>query len=66
MGSMLSSLPAWRLVDPLPVLGSLEGDFDDDDESLESLVNADTDTDTTSESVTDSNNPESDQIEQEG
>ena len=38
MGSVLSSLPAWRLVDPLPVLGSLGDDLDDDDESLESMV----------------------------
>jgi len=39
MGSVLSSLPAWRLVDPLPVLGSLGEDIDADDESLESMVN---------------------------
>ena len=38
MGSVLSSLPAWRFVDPLPVLGSLADDVDGDDESLESLV----------------------------
>ena len=40
MGSVLSSLPAWRFVDPLPVLGTLaEGiDADGDDESLETLV----------------------------
>jgi len=40
MGSMLSSLPAWRFVDPLPVLSSL-ADTDDQDmdgESLESIV----------------------------
>ena len=42
MGSVLSSLPAWRLVDPLPVLGSMGDDLDPDDESLESMVdNAD-------------------------
>jgi len=41
MGSVLSSLPAWRLVDPLPVLGSLGEDLDGDDESLESLVDKD-------------------------
>ena len=41
MGSVLSSLPAWRLVDPLPVLGSLGEGLDDDDESLESMVNND-------------------------
>jgi len=38
MGSMLSSLPAWRLVDPLPVLGALDASHDDDEESLESMV----------------------------
>ena len=38
MGSVLSSLPAWRFVDPLPVLGSLADGADGDDESLESLV----------------------------
>ncbi len=38
IGSLLSSLPAWRLVDPLPVLGRLVDDDEDDDDSLESLV----------------------------
>ena len=42
MGSVLTSLPAWRLVDPLPVLAELDDDLDDDNESLESMVsNAD-------------------------
>ena len=41
MGSLLSSLPAWRFVDPLPVLGSLVEDDDGDDESLASMVKAD-------------------------
>ena len=42
MGSVLSSLPAWRFVDPLPVLDGLAGAEDDpDDESLESLVDGD-------------------------
>lgn len=36
--SLLSSLPAWRYVDPLPVLGRLQGEDEDDDESLESMV----------------------------
>ena len=40
MGSVLSSLPAWRFVDPLPVLSSLGGNDDDDDESLVSMVEA--------------------------
>ncbi len=38
IGSVLSSLPAWRLVDPLPILGTLGDDYDEDDESLESMV----------------------------
>ena len=41
LSSILSSLPAWRLVDPLPVLESLEkGAKKDqaDDESLESVI----------------------------
>ena len=40
IGTVLSSLPAWRAVDPLPVLGQLaeDGDEDEDDDSLESLV----------------------------
>ena len=38
MGSVLSSLPAWRFVDPLPVLGSLADDMENDDETLESIV----------------------------
>lgn len=41
LSSILSSLPAWLLVDPLPVLGYLgkgPKDDEDDDESLESVV----------------------------
>jgi hypothetical protein len=42
--SLLSSLPAWRFIDPLPVLGRLGNDDDDDneagDDSLESMVSA--------------------------
>jgi len=38
MGSVLSSLPAWRLVDPLPVLGALGDDAFEDEESLETMV----------------------------
>jgi hypothetical protein len=38
MGSMLTSLPAWRLVDPLPILAELDDDLDDDQETLESMV----------------------------
>ncbi len=39
LASLLSSLPAWRLVDPLPVLGRVGGGEDNsDDESLQELV----------------------------
>lgn len=40
ISSMLSSLPAWRMVDPLPILGRLDEDEDEDaeDDSLESIV----------------------------
>lgn len=39
LSSLLSSLPAWRLVDPLPVLSRLsDGSDDEDDASLEELV----------------------------
>jgi hypothetical protein len=41
ISSMLSSLPAWRLVDPLPILGRLDEDDEEaDDDSLESLLAA--------------------------
>ena len=36
--SLLSSLPAWRFIDPLPILSGNGHDYDEDDESLESLV----------------------------
>jgi hypothetical protein len=39
LSSLLSSLPAWRLIDPLPVLGQMGGRADEeDDESLEEMV----------------------------
>ena len=40
VSSMLSSLPAWRMVDPLPILGRLDEDEDEnaEDDSLESIV----------------------------
>jgi hypothetical protein len=34
----LSSLPAWRFVDPLPVLGNLSDGEDEDGETLESIA----------------------------
>ncbi|MDH3537175.1 MAG: hypothetical protein OER87_15640, partial [Gammaproteobacteria bacterium] len=39
LSSVLSSLPAWRFIDPLPVLGGMQGGSEgDDEESLESMV----------------------------
>ena len=38
LASMVASLPAWRTIDPLPVLESLSGDDDGEDETLESMV----------------------------
>ncbi len=40
VSTLLSSLPAWRMVDPLPVLGRMDDDErdDDPDESLEAMV----------------------------
>ena len=41
LSSVLSSLPAWRLVDPLPILASLDKGSQDeqaDDDSLESVI----------------------------
>ncbi len=41
LGSVMSSLPAWRNIDPLPVLASLDENPDsNDDDSLEELVDA--------------------------
>ncbi|MDP1929797.1 MAG: DUF4347 domain-containing protein [Thiobacillus sp.] len=42
LSSLLTSLPAWRLIDPLPILGYLgkrEVDVDEEDDSLESMLN---------------------------
>ncbi len=43
LSSMVSSLPAWNMVDPLPILdepgaGGGENDDDKEDEGIESLV----------------------------
>ncbi len=38
LSSVLSSLPAWRFIDPLPILGSKKYGDDEDDESLESII----------------------------
>jgi Cadherin-like domain len=36
--SLLSSLPAWRFVDPLPVMGRLQEDDDEDDDAANDTV----------------------------
>ena len=38
VASMMSAMPAWQVIDPLPILGNQDEDGDDDDESLESMV----------------------------
>lgn len=38
VASMMSAMPAWRFIDPLPVLDNLEEDPENDSESLESMV----------------------------
>ncbi len=40
LASLLSSMPAWRAIDPLPVLASFRDNDEDegDDESLDALV----------------------------
>jgi Domain of unknown function (DUF4347)/Cadherin-like/Right handed beta helix region len=39
LSSLLASLPAWQLMDPLPVLGSMGGGgANDDDESLDEMI----------------------------
>jgi hypothetical protein len=40
VSSLLSSMPAWSFVDPLPILDQMDGSEggDDDEESLQSMV----------------------------
>ena len=38
LASVMASMPAWRAIDPLPVLQSLTDDDDDDTETLQSMV----------------------------
>ena len=40
VSSLLTSMPAWRLLDPLPILGNIRADDSDDDDSLESMVDS--------------------------
>ncbi len=38
LASLISALPAWRVIDPLPILGSLSSREDEGDESLADLI----------------------------
>ncbi|MBC7377142.1 MAG: hypothetical protein H7346_06850, partial [Burkholderiaceae bacterium] len=38
MGSYLSAMPAWRVLDPLPVLPNSDAGTDEDDDSLEAAI----------------------------
>ena len=38
LSSVLSTLPAWRMIDPLPVISSLNGSLGDDDKNGDSLA----------------------------
>ncbi|MEM8499782.1 MAG: DNRLRE domain-containing protein [Pseudomonadota bacterium] len=38
LSTVLSSLPAWRLIDPLPVISGMLNNEDEDTESLESII----------------------------
>jgi hypothetical protein len=37
LASVLSTMPVWQSIDPLPVLSALDA-MDDDDESLEDMI----------------------------
>jgi hypothetical protein len=39
LASVLSSLPAWQLADPLAILGRTRDEEDEDEESLETIIN---------------------------
>lgn len=49
LSSLLSSLPAWRIIDPLPVLAGALHENDEDDESLQSMLEGEQDEDLVSE-----------------
>lgn len=38
MGSYLSALPAWRVLDPLPVLSRVDDEAEEDDEALDAVT----------------------------
>lgn len=48
LASVLSTMPVWQNIDPLPVLDELTGD-DEDDESLESMIDEVAEIETTNE-----------------
>ncbi|KPJ98255.1 MAG: hypothetical protein AMJ60_08955 [Desulfobacterales bacterium SG8_35] len=41
LSSLLSSLPAWQIADPLPILAKLKDSEDKDDESIEEIIGDD-------------------------
>ena len=38
LASVLSTMPVWQNIDPLPVLAALDAADDDDDDSLETMI----------------------------
>lgn len=40
MGSYLSALPAWRVLDPLPVLSRVDEEAEEDDEALDAVTDS--------------------------
>ena len=40
MGSYLSALPAWRVLDPLPVLSRVDDEAEEDDEALDAVTDS--------------------------
>lgn len=43
MGSYLSALPAWRVLDPLPVLSRVDDDAEEDDDALDAVADGEVD-----------------------
>lgn len=39
LAAVMANLPAWRLIDPLPILNSIIDDDDGDDDSLQKMIN---------------------------
>ena len=38
LSSVLCSMPAWQIADPLPLLSGGKGDDEEDDETLETII----------------------------